>query len=588
MPRIKLQAAFLWAEALLLAVLAASQGLPWLFPLAGALALLAALASGRLAWFGLLAALSASGAWFFLSNRTQAWSVLPVVFPVVALIAGTLCAFLGILASLHKDKTSPLQGMLGRFAVALHFLTAGILFAASYLPAAVQLVLGWGFCGLVTILAADTFVKLVSRLYTPRRHWETLLPPGAFFFFRWMGKEGRACFPAPRTDEDAFSLKLPEMWMWPALRRQLLPLLLSALLLSWLGTCFHEVGAAQSGVRQTAGAWDETSLDPGFHLSLPWPLGTVHRVDTGKLHETVLGFRSDPGQPILWERAHYEGEEMSLVGGGDDLLSISVPIHYRIADAAAYLRGAADPERLVRDIGNRILLDLTVRRGAAEVMTTAREDIRRDFQQQLQEALDHDRAGIRIEEICLRDVHPPVQVAPSYQEVLAAMEEREAFIHDGESYRRDFSTRARGESYQIVVDAESAASSRLDRAKGETTRFTLRRDAWAASRPLFELREGFRVFDDTLANTKKAIFDDRIRSSMSTQLDLRKVLNPDLVDTAPVAPETLVPRPSKSRDAFDLDIEGFLRTDRGQIPAPVSMPDDNDYLFKPEASPQKK
>lgn len=584
MPRFTLQSAFLWAEALLLAAFASWQGLPWLFPAAGLLALLAALCSGRFAWFGLSSLTGACGAWLF-SNKTAVLPVLPVAFPVVALVAGTICAFLGILASLHKEKPSPLQGALGRFAVGLHFLTAGVFFAAAWSPWPVQSMLAWGCCGLAVILAADTLAKLVSRLYTPRRHWEMLAAPGAFFFFRWMGKEGRACFPAPRTEEDAFALKLPEMWMWPALRRQLLPLLVCGLVLSWLCTCLHEVDAGQSGVRQTAGAWDQQALAPGFHLSLPWPLGTVHRVDTGKLRETVLGFRSDPGQPILWERAHYEGEEMSLVGGGDDLLSISVPIHYRIADAAAYLRGASDPERLVRDVGNRILLDLTVRRPAAEVMATAREDIRGEFHRQLQEALDRDKAGIRIEEVCLRDVHPPVQVASSYQEVLAAMEEKEAFLYEGEAYNRDFSTRARGDSYQIVVDAESSASNRVQRAKGEVTRFTLRRDAWNLSRPLFELREGFRVFDDTLAETKKAIFDARIRSAMTTQLDLRRVLNPDLVNSTPPTPETLVPRPAKSRDAFDLDIEGALRMDRGQIPAPVAMPDDTDFLFKPEAAP---
>ena len=112
------------------------------------------------------------------------------------------------------------------------------------------------------------------------------------------------------------------------------------------------------------------------------------------------------------------------------------------------------------------------------------------------------------------------------------------------------------------------------------TRFTLRRDAWDLSRSLFQIREGFNIFDDSLADAKKAIFDSRIRSSMTTQIDLRKVLNPDLIDNAPVTPESLIPRPSKSRDAFDLDIEGFLRADQGELPAVNTGPDDPDNLFK--------
>ncbi|NJM38181.1 MAG: hypothetical protein HC845_10180, partial [Akkermansiaceae bacterium] len=359
---------FLWIEAALLAAFAIWGGPFWLLPAAGLLALFAALMTRRSAWLGIIFALAASTAWIF-SFKPDLSPTLPTAFPVIALIAGTFCAFLGILASLGKIKQSAVFTALGRMVVIFHFLTAGAFLAAGFSPIPLPLAFAWTCCGLAAIFVVDTFFKLISRLYTPRRHWEELAAPGAFFFFHWLGKDSQACFPATRSQDDAFALKLPEMWMWPALRGQLPALAIAALVVTWLGSSLHEISANQSGVRQTAGHWEEKILSPGFHFSLPWPLGVIHRVDTGKIHETVLGFRADPGQPILWERAHYEDEEMSLVGGGDDLLSISVPIHFRIADPAAYLRGAADPERLVRDAGSRILLDLTLRRSAAEVMT---------------------------------------------------------------------------------------------------------------------------------------------------------------------------------------------------------------------------
>lgn len=581
MTRLQPLTLFLLIEALLLAGAALAGGHWWLLPAAGVLVLL----TGRWSWFGICGALAGSAAWM-LPIRPGYPELLPVAWPVIALILGTACAFLGILASLAKEKPSPVSAMLGRMAVVLHFLTAGAFLASAWSPVPLPLAFGWAACGLAVLLSADTFLKQVSRLYTPRRHWDSLPAPGAFFFFRWMGSEGRECFPAVRGDDETFSLKLPEMWMWPALRGQLPWLAAAALLLAWIAGSFHEVGVGESGIRQTGGKWDTEVLEPGFHFSLPWPLGSVHRVDTGKIHETVLGFRADPGQPILWERAHYEDEEMSLVGGGDDLLSISVPIHYRVSDPAAYLRGAADGERLVRDLGSRVLLDLTIRRSAAEVMTSGREEIRREFHEMLQEAMDRCQCGIRIEEVCLRDVHPPVRVASSYQEVTAAMEEKEAMLHDGESYRFDLEARTRGDFTQIVTSARSDASNRLSRVKGEVARFDSRKDAWKVSRSLFEIREGFRIFDETLANTKKVIFDERIRSVMSTQLDLRKVLNPDLIDNAPAAPESLIARPVKSREAFDLDIEGFLRADQGEVPAVSAAVEDPDNLLKANA-PEK-
>ncbi|HVJ45318.1 MAG TPA: SPFH domain-containing protein, partial [Luteolibacter sp.] len=496
--------------------------------------------------------------------------------------AGILCAFFGILSSLGGNKPSPVHAALGRFAVILHFVSGGVLLAAPYSPLAFAPAIAWFFTGLGVILVADTFLKLVSHLYTPRTHRGELAAPGAYFFFGWFGKDRHHFRSSAASNEDSFSLKLPEMWMWPALRSGAPLIVLCAIAICWSSTAFHEIKTGFSGVRHSAGVWENQPLASGFHLSLPWPLGGIRTVDTGRIHETVLGFRADPGKPILWERAHYDGEQLSLVGGGDDFLSISVPIHYRIADPASYLRGAADPDRLVRDAGSRILLDLTLQRSAAAVMTSDRENIRLSFHDQLQAALDHDQTGIRIEQVCLRDVHPAVEVAPSFQEVFAAMEEKEAMLHEGESYHRDFTARSQSDAYAVVVTAKSDAANRLAKVNGESIRFDLRRKAWDLSPSLFELREGFRFFDDTLSGAKKAIFDDRIRSVASTQIDLRKVLNPDLIDNSPPAPsDGLVPRPSKSRDAYDLDIEGFLRTDRGEIPAVQATPADPDNLLKP-------
>jgi hypothetical protein len=70
---------------------------------------------------------------------------------------------------------------------------------------------------------------------------------------------------------------------------------------------------------------------------------------------------------------------------------------------------------------------------------------------------------------------------------------------------------------------------------------------------------------------------------MPMHLDLRKVLNPDLISTAPPVPQTLIPRPSRSREAFDLEIEGYLREDRGEVPAADFTPVDPDNLLESQS-----
>lgn len=541
----------------------------------------------------------AAGAFVSLFTAVTWWALLaniPVInmggafWPTGALGLGALLSFAAIFDATRSADVPPLVRCLSRLVVVAHFVTAGLLFAALYLETPLHGWLARVACGLAIVLSLDTLLRLATRLFTPRRHWPRLAPPGAFFFYSWLGPEWRACRPESTSAEadEQTSLKLAEMWMWPALRSSLPLLAVVVALLTWAASCLHEVPAGSSGVRQHLGAWDCTLLEPGLHASLPWPLGGVRIVNTGRVREVVLGFRADPGQPILWERAHYEEEQHSLVGGGDDLLSISVPVHFRVGRPLPYLRATAEPEALLVQEAKRVLLTLAGRRSAAEIMTTAREELRAEFRLRLQAALDAHESGITITDVLLRDVHPPVAVAPAFQEVVSAMEDKVTDVLEAESHRHDHLLNARGAAAAMLTTAQSVADNRKAQVQGQTTRFTSLHGAWALHPALYQWREGFRVFDDALGGTKKAIIDETLSARMPAHIDLRKVLNPDLVDSGAPTPQTLVPRPVKSKEVFDLDIEGFLRAGKGDIPAVQSIYQDPDNLLQttPPAVPK--
>jgi len=315
----------LWLESIALATLAGMTGTWWLLPLAGTVALLAGIA-GRLSGPGLLICLGCGAVWAWTLGQGMADGPLLTAHPVGALLIGAALAFINILTTLKSRETTPVVACLARLAVFLHFLSAGVLLGALYLGGIWQRWLALGFALLNLLLMLDCTLRLVGRLYTPRRHWPTLAAPGAFFFYSWLGPEWRACLPAPALRDESFDLRLAEMWMWPTVRKALPALLLTVSLLVWLLSCIHELPAGTQGLRHHLGTWEKAALHPGLHASLPWPLGGIETVDTDRLREVVLGFRTDPGQPILWEKAHYEDEQKSLVGGGDDFLSISVPV----------------------------------------------------------------------------------------------------------------------------------------------------------------------------------------------------------------------------------------------------------------------
>lgn len=578
----------LWLEAVTLAIAGPLTGDFWLLPIAGFAALFASLLTGHLS-LGIPLSLLASSVWVGAFFKGGMSGHLLSAHAVAALLTGSALAFLHILAGLKQSETADVAAVsLRKVAVFFHFACAGIVLGILYLGAAWQPWLAWAITALNLSLVSDCLLRLAGRLYTPRRYWSSLPAPGTFFFYRWLGPAWRD---TARTASDAAhetGLKLAEMWMWPTIRASLPALTATISLLVWLLSSIHELPAGHSGVRLRLGRWEETPLSPGLHFSLPWPLGGIETVPTGLVQEVVLGFKADAGKPILWEKTHYEEEQKSLVGGGDDFLAISVPVFYRISDPILYLKASNHAEGHLKSIAERLLLRQTLHLPARDIMTEARESLRANLHAGLQKELDAQRSGLTITDVYFRDIHPPVAVAPNFQEVVSALEEKEAALHEGESYQRDIRTRSRGDASAILITAASVAESRRQQAEGQASRYRAMQSSWSQAPELYQWREGFRALDETLAGAKKAVFDEAVHSQIPTHVDLRKVLNPDFVDTVPPRPQTLVPRPSVSRDSFDLDIEGHLRSGAGEVPAiSTTAPEPENLLKNPPAEPSQ-
>lgn len=575
-PKHHFQGYWLWLEAIALTVIALVFGHSWLLPLAGILFILGALVSRGIIVAAAFAAIT-SLIWILPGTKTSQDA--EISFAVIALLLGTASAFTGIIDGLNK-RQSPLRGQHGKLATLLHFLTAGLLIVGSRFNYSTTDWLAWFFAISIPFLLVELIASGIVRLYTPRRYWTNLSPPGHFIFLRWALPKKRI----DQAEDDPFTLSLPEMWMWPSVKRSLPTLLIVTLILLWLTTMFHQVGPSQLGVRNHLGKWDSDPLNPGLHLSLPWPAGAIQTIDCSKQHHLVLGFETDPGEPILWEKAHYSGEERSLVSAGDDFLSISVPIYYRIADPVAWITSTSNPHALIKHFADEVLLRFTLNRSAREIMTVDREALRLELKENVQSHLDQVNAGIEITFVYLRDIHPPVEVAPAFQEVVGAMEEKEAFIHQGEAYHFEKLAKAKGDSSYTITVATGSADERHKQVEGEISRFSTRAQAFDLDRKLYKIREGFEVFDEALFGVKKAVFDESLRAQIPTHLDLRKILNPDFVDNAPRSPETLIPKPTRRLDDFDLDIEGFLKRDQGLVPPVTISPENPDNLLNTNQS----
>ena len=176
-------------------------------------------------------------------------------------------------------------------------------------------------------------------------------------------------------------------------------------------------------------------------------------------------------EPVLWAEKHFEGEQNLLVGQGEELLTINVPIHYRIRDAVAFLRRASDARAALESLGYRELLAVTTSHTAFGLMTTDRAEITRKLRSNLQASVDRLDLGLEIVFVGLKDVHPPVPVAPAYQDVVSTEEQRAALINHARTYSVQAGIAATVSAAQLRLQAKTAAAERRARAVGEASRF---------------------------------------------------------------------------------------------------------------------
>lgn len=437
--------------------------------------------------------------------------------------------------------------------------------------------------GLVLAWMLEVALRAAARAYQPARY-ARLLPPlgGAWPLFPFLPAPLRSAWKNP-VASDAPTLALADLWFIPTLRRLLLPLLACAGALLWLASAVHEVPHGSLGLETRLGRAAPAPLEPGLHFTLPAPLAAVEVLPAERLQSVVLGAAADTGKPILWERDHYVDEEARLVGGGEELLTLSVPIFFHIRDPLAYARRTGDAARLVRDLADQILQTETTRLPAFAIMTSERERLSATLHQRLQAELDRRETGLAIAFVALRDIHPPVAVGPAFQDVVSALEDRETYRHEGERLRAEALPRAESAAAKLRTEAESVLLARTAQAEGQAARFTAQLAAYAANPEVFRLRHAYARYDEGLREAKKLVLAENFRGRLPATLDVRRTLNPDFAPPlAPISP-ALIPTPSTDPrlDAFDRAIDGYLNAGRGAIPAVDLTPANSDHLLDP-------
>jgi len=255
------------------------------------------------------------------------------------------------------------------------------------------------------------------------------------------------------------NMKLPGTWLIGLI-----------LLLIYAGSStFFTVAIDEVGVVQLFGKFSRI-VGPGLNFKFPAGIEKVTNVKVKYVYKEEFGFRT----PKNANRSRFLNDSehnVSLMLTGDLNVAV-VPwiVQFRIKDPYLFLFKVHDVRRLLRDLTEATMRLVVGDRSINEVISK-REEIADETKLLLQKELDKAETGIGIVTVEMKKTNVPKDVQPSFNEVNQAIQEKEKVIYQAKEDYNKAIPQAKGEAERVIKAAEGYALDRINRAKGDASRF---------------------------------------------------------------------------------------------------------------------
>lgn len=240
-----------------------------------------------------------------------------------------------------------------------------------------------------------------------------------------------------------------------------------ALLAAWAYFGFYQLEPGQAAVILRFGKYVRTEGDPGLRWHLPPPIESHEIVNVASIDREEFGTRvADPVAADAEERS-----EATMQTSDNNIVHVGFVVQYRIKDAFKSRYRVASPREILRDAAQSAVREVVGRHSIDGVLSAERGSVELESEESLQATLDHYESGLEVIGVELQDVSPPPAVRPAFDDVLAAIQDRNRAVNEAEGYANEVLPKARAEAIETVESARGYQEARVAEATGEAERF---------------------------------------------------------------------------------------------------------------------
>ena len=371
-----------------------------------------------------------------------------------------------------------------------------------------RVVLAW-----IAAVAVEQVVRLLWMWLGRRGENAPFLPPLASFLRELVFVRGNPIASLFETIEAHWGVSFRSSWAIRFVRRAVVPTMLMALLLFWGLSCLSMVGPSELGVRETLGQLEKKPLRPGLHAKLPWPLGRVLRFPVKRLESKAIGFveLERPTAAYLWTNRHAEEEFSLVLGDGAEAVVVNAVVYYKIREDDAgfldYVLRFQNPAQALEGFGYRALMEKTRNSTVVEVLATNRARFAADIERMMQEYAEENHLGIEVIDVALFSLHPPIEAAADYLDVISAQIDADRYATEASGERLESIENATADGEKDITEAKVDAAKRVGKAVEESAEFVAVGQAYAVAPDAFELRLRGDIVKETLGERPLILMD---------------------------------------------------------------------------------
>jgi modulator of FtsH protease HflK len=379
------------------------------------------------------------------------------------------------------------------------------------------------------LAAAETLINLVLEVYRPRVKGQTGRLLYESRLIGLLSQPGGLITTAAQALDYQFGFKVSETWFYQFLEKALAWIILLQLAVLWLSTMLVIIEPQEQGMLEHFGQVlpGRALLEPGLHLKWPWPVDRVHRFPTREIQTFYVGFVPDPERDkektLLWTRPHFKEEFNLMVASREvsagtaanvqpgeqpvpvNLLSVNIPIQYRIRDVQAWTYHFAEAPTLLEAVANREVVRYLVNVDIEQLMTVGRLPAAEQLKARIQKRADELQLGVEILFVGLQGIHPPVNAAGAYEAVVGAMKEKETNILAAWAYEAGKIPSAQAMATNFLAKTEIESHTKVAVAQAEAGQFTNQLTAFRASPSVYLERSYLEALVGALGPARKYV-----------------------------------------------------------------------------------